>query len=139
MQSIVLQIDVFAAVALRPSRSQKYPRARRNFAVLALPVFYRLWCEQKIRIRFHLRGYIDDASGADELVCGNPVDAVVGQVLAAHPMDGRIEMRAGMFAGGECVPVPRRAALVIPREFVQLESGSVGELRRQRKDGRVGA
>src|SRR4051794_5534054 len=129
MQSIVLQIDVFIAATLRPSAAQKYPRPRRDLSVLVLPIFHRLWGEQKIRIRFHLRSYINHAGGANELVNWDPVDAVVGQVLAAHPVDGRVEMRAGMLAGRECVPVPGRAALVITGQFVQFKSGSVGELR----------
>ena len=52
-------------------------------------------------------------------------------------MDRRIEMRAGVLAGREVVPIPGRPALVIAGDFLEPERRALAELGRQRDDGEV--
>jgi hypothetical protein len=56
-------------------------------------------------------------------------------VLAGHPVDRRVEVGAGVLAGGDVVPVPGRAALVIAAELGQRERRRVGERLGQPQDG----
>src|ERR1700722_17384076 len=51
-------------------------------------------------------------------------------------MDGRIEMRAGMFAHAEIVPIPAWAARVVMRNFRDRERIRRREWRRQLNDRR---
>ena len=69
----------------------------------------------------------------------NRVAGVVRQVLAGHPVDGRIEVRAGVLAEAERVPVPRRPLVVVLRDDVDRHARRRGEHRRQPDHRRVGA
>ena len=60
-------------------------------------------------------------------------------ILAGDPVDGRVEMRAGVLAELEPAPRPERPVLIIMRDFVHLHRGRVlADLRRQKEHGRVG-
>ena len=92
-----------------PSRPQQHPGARGDPAVRALPRLDPLDRQQKIRIPVHLARHVDDAGGADEAARRDRVARVVGEILPRHPVHGRVEMRAGVLAEAQRVPVPRRA------------------------------
>src|SRR5204862_3597825 len=53
-------------------------------------------------------------------------------------VDGRIEVRAGVFAGGDVVPIPGRAALVVLADLGQRERPGLPELLGQGEDRRLG-
>jgi hypothetical protein len=107
-----------------------------NAPVLAFPLLdYRL-CEQEIRVPGHLPRHIDHTGRADEPVDRDVVGGVVRVVLAGHPVHRSIEVRAGMLAAGDIVPVPRRSALVIAGDLLEGEALGGGELRRQLDGGR---
>src|SRR5262249_54890837 len=60
----------------------------------------------------------------------------VGEVLPRDPVDRRIEMRAGVFAETERVPVPRGPAGVVARDTLDRQTRRRRERRRQADDGR---
>ena len=51
----------------------------------------------------------------------------VVEVLASHPVDGRVEVRPHVLTAVEGVPVPRRAALVVPADLPQPPARRVRE------------
>jgi hypothetical protein len=81
---------------------------------------------------------VDYAGGRDEALCRDRVRVAVGVVLARDPMRRRVEMRPGVLAARNVVPVPSRAALVEVRDLLDAERGRRRELRRQLDDRRRG-
>ena len=63
------------------------------------------------------------------------IDRVVGQILAGNPVDRRVEVRSGMLAETDVVPVPGRSALVVARHLLHPERRALSQLGRQH-DGR---
>ena len=53
------------------------------------------------------------------------------QLAAGDPVHRRVEVRAGVLAAGDVVPVPGRAALVVARDLLDPERLRRGERRRQ--------
>ena len=102
-----------------------------NPAVALLPLLYRLTRDQEVGIAPGLLRDIDDARRTDEAIDRNVVRRVVRVVLAGDPVNGRIEMRAGVLAAGDVVPVPGGTARVVARDFLQREGPGGGELWRQ--------
>src|SRR5437763_1272024 len=82
------------------------PRARRDAAVLLLPLAGEVLGQQEVRVGRRLLAAIDDERRADEALGRNAVDGVVRQVLARHPVNRRVEVCAGVLAAGKVVPVP---------------------------------
>ena len=62
--------------------------------------------EQEVGIARAFLGAVDHQAGAMKSSTGIVSVALFGQVAAGDPVDRRVEMRAGMFAEGEIVPVP---------------------------------
>src|SRR5262245_26516924 len=52
-------------------------------------------------------------------------------------MDRRVEMRAGVLAEADIVPVPGRAALVVARDVLDAERRGLPELGRQRDERKL--
>ena len=93
--------------------------------------------EEKVGVLGALPALVDDRRAGDQLAGGHLGD--VFAVAAGGPMDGRVEMGADVLPGGDVVPVPGRAALVVMADLGQLEAAGVGEGRRQLDDrGLVG-
>src|SRR2546422_443012 len=88
--------------------------------------------QKKIRIFGGFAAAIQYARRADEALGRNAVGRVIGQVLSGHPVDRRVEMRAGVLAAGKVVPVPGGTALVVARHFLDAERPRLAHLRRQR-------
>src|SRR6202050_3038695 len=97
-----------------PSRSQHNTRAAGHATVRALPGLELTVREEKVRILRDLRGHVDHAGWADELLRRNRIGRVVGQILSRHPVHGGVEVRAGMFAKPHRIPVPGWTPGVIP-------------------------
>src|ERR1700722_12567172 len=116
---------------MRPVGADENPGMRGNAAVLALPLPPDLPRQEEIRIRFRLRGHIDDAGGPNEALDRDVVSCVVRIVLAGHPMNGRIEMRAGMLTARDVVPIPGGPALVVAGNLLQRKR--LGGRKRRRK------
>ena len=91
--------------------------------------------QQEIGILRRFLGAIDDESRPDEALGRDAVGGVVRQVLARDPVHRRVEVRAGVLAAGEVVPVPGRAALVVARHLLDAERPRLAHLRRQRDAG----
>src|SRR5215831_7060901 len=87
--------------------------------------------EQEVSIGVCLSRAVDHHGGGNEVFRRDAVDGVVSEVLAGHPMDRRIEMRPGMLADGEIVPIPGRTALIVARHFFEAERRALTEFRRQ--------
>ena len=131
MRAIRPHIGVFSALALRPVRAHQQPRARRDPPMLGLERRYMLGLQQEVVVRRASGGAVDHHRRPDELLYGDRIDRVVRQVLAGHPMRGRVEMRAGMLAHRDVVPVPGRPLLVVAADQLLLERRGRAELRRQ--------
>ena len=58
-----------------------------NAAVLALPLLHDLPRQEEVRIRFRLRGHIDDAGGTDEALDRNVVGGVVRDSPCRSPSE----------------------------------------------------
>ena len=69
--------------------------------------------QQKIRIRLDLARDVDHARRSDEAARRDRVAGVVRQILARDPVNRRVEVRAGVLAELERVPVPRRPLVVV--------------------------
>ena len=102
---------------------------------LRLPLLDDRLGQQEVGVRRRLLRNIDDAGRADEPVHRDVVGGVVRVVLAGHPVDRRIEVRAGVLAAGDVVPVPGRAARVVARDLLERERLGGRELRRQLDGG----
>ena len=81
---------------------------------------------------------VDHARRTDELAHRNRVARVVRQIAARDPVDRRVEVRAGVLAEAQRVPVPRRPPLVVARDDVDRDAGRRPEHRRQADDRRLG-
>jgi hypothetical protein len=55
----------------------------------------------------------------------------VQAVSTGDPMHRRVEVRAGVLAGREVVPVPGRPTVVVPADLVQRQRDRVAERLRQ--------
>ena len=117
--------------ALGPVGAHQHPGARRDAAVLGFPGFHERHGEKEIRVRRRLPRAVDHAGGRHEVLDGNRVGGVVRQVAARDPVDRRIEVRAGVLAAGEVVPVPARPALVVARDLLDTEGQALAHLGRQ--------
>src|SRR6267143_1061583 len=100
--------------------------------MLFFPLLYPCNREKKIRILRGLAAAVQDAGRTDEALRRNRVGGVVRQILSRHPVDRRVEMRAGVLAAGKIVPVPGGAALVVARHFLDAERPGLAHLRRER-------
>ena len=107
--------------------------------MLPLPLLHPFHRKQEVRIFLRVVGHVQHARRPNEFLGIDLVYAVFRQVLAAYPMDGSVKVRACMFAGLKAVPVPSRAAIVIPGNLPQLELRGVRPLRRQRQKRRLRA
>ena len=87
--------------------------------------------EQEIGIGRDLLRAVDHAGGCDEELRRDCVGMSVRQLAAGDPVRRRVEMRAGMLAAGDVVPVPGRAALVVARDLLDPERLRGGQGRRQ--------
>ena len=123
---------------LQPVRSSTHAPLR-NPAVLALPGLDAAAGEQEVRVRRHVPRDIDDACRADEAPRRNRVAGVVGQILAGYPVNGRVEVRAGVLAEPQRVPVPRRARAVVLGNDLDRHPRRRREDRRQSDDRRRGS
>src|SRR5919108_2278627 len=121
--------------SLRPVRAQQHPAARLDLAIALLPSFDEENCQREVRIGGALLGAVDDRCRGDEFCHVDGIDRVVRQVLAGNPVDRRVEMRPGVLAETDVVPVPGRAALIVARHFFHAERRALPELGRQH-DGR---
>ncbi len=110
-----------------------------NAPVTSLPAPDEVDRQQEVGVRRGFARAVEHAGGADQLLHRDRVGRVVRQVAPGDPVDRRVEMRAGVLAAGEVVPVPGRAALVVARHLVDAERPRLPEFRRQhdlRKLGR---
>jgi len=74
----------------------------------------------------------------DEVLDGQGVGGVVGEILAGDPVDRGVEMGAGVFADGDVVPVPAWAFVVVAADGFHREGGALAELGRQHDGGEIG-
>src|SRR5262249_25711011 len=116
------------ALAVRPVRADQYPGMRRNAAMARLPLEQSLAGHQKVGIPCGLLRDVDHTGRPDEAVDRDVVCGIVGVVLAGDPVDRRIEMRTGMLAAGDVVPVPGGPTRVVARDLLQREGLRGGEL-----------
>src|SRR2546425_11599814 len=114
VRAVFLQVDVLLGVgAFGPAGAEENPGAGGDGAVCFFPFEDVIHGQEIVGVLPHLPRDIDHASRTDELLGRNAVDGVVGQIFPADPVDGGVEMRSGVFAGLECVPIPGGAALVV--------------------------
>src|ERR1700691_2919882 len=136
--SILLEVDVVLGVRpLRPVCSQEKPCARRDTAVLFLPLADALERQQIVWVFCHLRADVDHAGGADKFLWRDAVHGVVWKVLARDPMDWSVKMGAGVLTGLKRIPVPGGTALIVARERPDSERRRVVELWRQWQQRRL--
>ncbi len=74
---------------------------------------------------------IDDAGRRDEMLDRQRVDRIVRQVAPGNPVNWRVEMRAGVLAEADIIPVPGRAAIVVAGDFLHAERAALAHFRRQ--------
>src|SRR5712691_2500440 len=98
--------------------------------MLALPLLDALYGQQEVCILRYIGGYIDDAGRTYKLAHRNGVGGIVRQIFTCDPVDRRVEVRAGMLAQVQHIPVPGRATSVVARDLAD------GQCRRGRKYGR---
>src|SRR5262249_25989541 len=101
------------ALAVRPIRADQYPGVLRNTAEALFPRLHRFARNQEVGIVLGLPRDIDDARWPDEAVDRNVVRSIIRMVLAGNPVNRRIEVRAGVLAASDIVPVPGRTAGVV--------------------------
>ncbi len=88
--------------------------------------------EQEVGVLGGTSGHVDDDGRGDQPLHGHRGD--VALVPPRHPVVGGVEVRAGVLAGGDVVPVPGRAALVVMADLLEGEALGLPELRRQLDD-----
>ena len=93
--------------------------ARGDLPVRALPRHDVLGLEQEVGILRHLRRDVDHAGGTHQSFRRDGVAGVVGQVLASDPVHGGVEMRPGVLAHPDGVPVPAGARRIEPRDHLE--------------------
>src|SRR5262249_42462472 len=114
VRAVFFHVEVGSSIfALGPIGAHEDPRAGFDATLLFFPVFDKLRREKKVGVFCDFVGYVNDASWGEKFCDGNVVGRVVGVILAGDPMDGRVEMGAGVFAGGKVVPVPGGSAAVV--------------------------
>ena len=112
--AVVTEIDVLGRIgAPGPAGAEENPGARHDFSVGGFPFLDMSGGQEKIGIFLDVFGYVEDAGGADEFFRRDAIDGRGRQVLAGDPVDGSIEMGAGVLAGFEGVPIPEGAARVV--------------------------
>src|SRR5678815_1408758 len=89
-----------------PSRFQEHPCSAWNASMPAFPLFKRVDIQQVVFVRTDFARDVDHTRRSDELRCRNRVGGVVLEITAGDPMHGRIEVRTGVFAHADRVPVP---------------------------------
>src|SRR3546814_17068079 len=112
--SEVICMMFFFLMIRRPPRSTRtdtlFPYTTLFRSVLDMRV-----AQQEVGIDRAFGGEVEHHRGSDKLLRGDLVNAIVGKILAADPVDRRVEMGAGMLADGEIVTMPRNAAIVVSR------------------------
>src|SRR5579859_543872 len=133
VRPVLLYVDVILGIlSLGPVRAQQNPCRRRDVAVLLLPLTNPLWRKKKVWILCSIRTNVNDARGADKFLCRNAINGIVRQIFSRDPVDRSIKMCARVLSSLESIPVPRRSAVVIARQFPNLKCRSVVPLRGQR-------
>jgi len=136
---IVVNIEKFRRIgSLGPIRPEQNPCPCGNLAMFCFPGLHVIGCEKKIRIFLGLGHSIDDACRPAKEVGRNRIGTMVCVVLARNPVNWSVEMGTRMFATSDGAPIPRRATIVIPRQFGNREWWRCRELRRKLNDGRIG-
>ena len=119
---------------LAPPRAQQDPGPSGNPAVLAFPCLDAFHGQQEVGVRLDIAGHVDDACRSDKTARRNRVARAVGQILSGDPVHGGVEMRAGVLAKAQRVPVPRRPPAVVLRDDVDGDARRRGEHRRELDD-----
>ena len=119
-----------------PAGAQQHPRAGRNAAVLRFPLLDAGRRQQEVRILGDLALDVDHARRSGEARHRDGVARVVRQVLARNPVNRRVEVRAGVLAEAQRVPVPRRSLVVVARDDLNRHAWRRREDRRQADDRR---
>ena len=96
--------------------------------MLGLPAADVVDLDQEVGVSVGLGGEVEYRCRTDQSARGHRRD--VGAVLAADPVVRCVEVRAGVLAGTEVVPVPSRPAVVVPADLIELELCGLPELRR---------
>ena len=107
----------FASLAVAPASADQDPCAGGNAAVFLFPGFDTVNGEQEVGGLLDIGGNVDNAGRADKFSWRDSIGGVVGQVFAGDPVDGGIEVGAGMLAQRDDVPVPRRATIIVVGDF----------------------
>ena len=81
--------------------------------MLRLPLLYALDRQQEVWVLGDISRHVDHTGGTNKLPRTDLVDAILGKIFAADPMDGRIKVCSRVLAGLKAVPVPGRTAIVI--------------------------
>ena len=118
-----------------PTSAVEQPTAGRQRSVLLLPTLDVLDLEQEVGVGGRCRGEIEHHRRRDQPT-GRDRRHIV-EVLPRDPVLRRVEVRAGVLAAAEVVPVPGRSALVVATDLLQREAGGLAELGRQLDDRRV--
>src|SRR5262249_56215128 len=105
------------------------PSARVDRGVARLPLLDKGNRQREVGVGGALLRAIDHDSGRDELRDVDRIDGVVRQILAGNPVDRRVEMRSGMLAETNVVPVPSWSALVVARHLFHAERRALSQLR----------
>ena len=95
---------------------------------------HALRCATVRRKSASARGFptaIDDAGRRDEVFDRQGIGRIVRQVAAGDPVNGSVEMGAGMLAEAHIVPVPSRSAVVVARDLLHAKRPALAHLRRQ--------
>ena len=90
---------------------------------------------QEVGVRGGLGRLVDHDRRPDQPLRRHGGDVLA--VLAADPVDRRVEVRADVLADLEPVPRPRRPAVVVAADLVPRQARRVRERRRELEDGRV--
>ena len=118
-----------------PARAVQQPAALGQRPVGRLPLLDVVDLEQEVRIGGRFRAEVEHHGRGDQ-----PRHRHLGHVLAVlagNPVHRGVEVRAGVLAGRDVVPVPGGAALVIVADLGQPEPGRVTERRWQLDDRRT--
>src|SRR6185437_9902205 len=89
--------------------------------------------EQEVGVLSCFGRKVEHRSGRDKSFWRDRCDVLA--VSARHPVIRCVEMRSGVLAGAEVVPVPGGAALVVVAYFLELELCGLPELWRQLQGG----
>src|SRR5437660_802903 len=114
---------LFAALALAPAGLQQDPCSGRYATMLALPLLNTIDAQQEILGLLYLGGCVDNTAGADKFARRNRIGGIVGQILAGHPVNWRVEVRPRVLAHIDNIPIPAGAALIVTRNLGQGDAG----------------